>query len=156
MGTRAASKIAVRFSKEWNTEWRARMWPILSPRRLATTAVRRRRAARPPRSQRARTIICSGASVLVLRVHRQLLAGFVRYRAHRLRCEAPAREMAAACNIWLWMASSSKIGTVVPYIGTVSVLSGFFTTVPTHKRARGVEQISLALNDCLAILTLLY
>ena len=139
MGTRPASKIAVRFSKQINVEWRARMADYVQavwlPRQ--TQALRNLLADREERLGYAQAHpFCTFEftdDFLDVTPCTKLTAVGARVR----------REMAREMN--LWMSAKAEAGSCVDYIGGRHLITGGFGTLAPHKRARCVEQCSAAL-----------
>ena len=141
MGVRPASKIAVRWTQQWNVEWRDRMadhvhavWlPQQSPALKDVLADRERRLgyahAHPFATLEFTDDFWDVSCDIALTAHGSLTR----------------RKMSADMNVW--MSSKAAAGTCVDYIGGVHVLAGGFGTISPAKRARCAEQTIAALTS---------
>ena len=138
MGTRPSSKVAVRFSKELNVEWRERMadhvlhsgW--LDRQSHALRALLADREARLGYDQAQPFWCCEWTDDFWDLACEPCLSAHGAFTRRRM-----------AQQLNLWMSSKASCGTVGDYIGMRSVLTGGFGTVTPEKRARCV-------NDCVA------
>ena len=141
MGTRPSSKVAVRFSKEVNVEWRARMADHVQ----SVWLPRQSQALRDLLAERERVLGYDQAhpfccfeftdDFLDLTPETNLVAVGARTR----------RQMAKEMN--LWMSSKAEAGTCIDYIGGRHLITGGFGTLAPHKRARCFELCGAALED---------
>ena len=145
MGSRPASKIAVRFSKQINVEWRERMADHVHAVWL------------PKQSQALRDLLATRERNLgYMQAHPFCTFEFtddfldmspdVELTAHGALTR---RRMAAEMN--LWMSAKAEAGTCVDYIGGRHVITGGFGTLAPHKRARCYEQCGAALAGQLSL-----
>ena len=144
MGTRPSSKVAVRFSKEWNVEWRARMADFVQ----AMWLPRQTAALRTLLAERERKLGYENAhpfGTFEFTDDFFDVACAIDLSAHGALTR---RQMAK--ELGLWMSRKTSCGTVVDYIGGRHVLAGGFGTVSPPKRARCVGQSVLALRGSLS------
>ena len=141
MGTRPSSKVAVRFSKQLNVEWRERMADFVStdwlPRQSAAL-----RAALADRERRlgyeqAHPFWCCEWTddFWDLACEPELSAHGAKTR----------RTLTSQIN--LWMSDKASCGTIGDYIGARSSLTGGFGTITIEKRTRCVSDCVAALSD---------
>ena len=141
MGTRPSSKVAVRFSKEINVEWRERMADFVHSGWLdnQTQALRSLLADRESRLgyEQAHPFWCC-----------EWTDDFWDLACEPTLCAhgALTRRLLAK-QINLWMSSKASCGTTGDYIGARCCLTGGFGTVTIEKRGRCVGDSLAALSD---------
>ena len=141
MGTRPASKIAVRFAQKWNEEWRCRMADHV----LAEWLPRQSTALKRVLAERERRLGYEQAHPFVTF---EFTDDFYESTPDvRLTAKGARIRETMAREAGIWMSSKRAAGTLVEYIGGIHVLSGAFGTISAAKRARSANEIQSALDD---------
>ena len=143
MGTRPSSKVAVRFSKQLNVEWRCRMADFVHSSWLA----RQSHALREALADRERRLGYEQAHPFWCC---EWTDDFWDLACEPELCAHGAltrRRLAAEIN--LWMSSKASCGTSGDYIGARSCLTGGFGTATIEKRGRCVADSLAAMSDLL-------
>jgi hypothetical protein len=145
MGSRPASKIAVRFSKQLSVEWRDRMADYVHAIWL------------PEQSEALRNLLMQRERTLGYEQAHPFWCCEFTDDFLDITCDIPLtavgarvrREIAAQIN--LWMSSKAEAGTCIDYIGGRHLIAGGFGTLAPHKRVRCYEQCSAAIAGALTL-----
>lgn len=141
MGLRPASKVAVRFSKHLNDEWRERMADYVH----ACWLPKQSQALRDVLRQRELTLGYEQAHPFGTF---EFTDDFLDHSCDiQLTAHGAVTRRRIAKQLNLWMSSKNEAGTVVDYIGGRHVISGGFGTLSPEKRTRCVQQCTEALHD---------
>ena len=143
MGTRPSSKIAVRFSKGLNDEWRARMADYVQAEWLPLQSP----ALRLLLADRERRLGYDQAHPFVTFEFTDDFLDMTPDTALTAVGALTRRKMAKEMN--LWMSSKAEAGSCVDYIGGRHVICGGFGTLSPHKRTRCYETCGAAMNGLL-------